>query len=1315
MEEPMTAPDPPKDKKAVSFEKEQDEREEDVVVESQESGDPLLDPVPNGKPENDDSSIDEKERPSEADEENARIAFLLKQSGESVSVRDGGAFNDTKFTSLPEDTFSFVISSKPLSFPFVTALGVYALKTLIFYLVLVNLISGDVNFNKVGVPVSVDTAVVISQFLAFAISVMTQQDLVSAMILVYLGYSPEMLEVFGRDGHGGGRFAQWAFAIFCAFSDGLFGLAVTFLLIVTSSTVLDVLLNFAAVEFVSGLDDAAFYLAQKGFLGRLNKIETDIVGEGTYQVPRMRRKKGAARLRTIGLMTVLAVVIAMWAYLYWLQLSGHYNPKTIIIQFGDQFQPFLGAYSGFYSLKTGFGKPPSTRFRYSEERNGGGQFGYCARQAVWTFYIGGNDPCNIQNVLVQSDVARTFDLTQLIGATWFVKRPTSDNFVPMQNFFMDLGCLQDDDCGGFGVCDGAVNKCVCDPGRYGYRCEFNFATSCGHVRLDERFDTIFPSIRRVASEYVRLPSQAISYHRPIFYNNETQDVLLFIGMRWAITHLVTGLNYTSINELEAAQQSFHAKDILSLDLVSTAVPYQSPDDRRGSPNAIDWIVISNQGPLSNVRITFPANPVNFLCAVCNNFNNRCNFDNPCEAGNCVCQNGATGTLCQVVPTGNGRCNTYFNTPAFLYDGGDCCEATCVSAAHRCGLNHVGNLETFVIGFPFCKDPAIMAGCTHPSHPCYIPSSQPIRPLTTETMQPLLSANGRILVMAEPLLSTVRVFDAVDDHWVQRGSRIQGNPLTALGSVVAIASKPASVVARISGQTPAYVAAYDPIGSLVRVFSWGPRDSDWIELPKISIPPTTDIQLRVGVNGIDQLNGNLTVLVEADDVLTMYTGPLLNFSAWQVTDFGNSTLSALSVDGGIIAKVEGNRTVTISQLFLNSRTDTFALPGFADTDVILGLSVYFSVSPFLHTIGLGIVTGRNTTGKVQEVTVGFYEISLSEGRLLANGPIVTTAMQDVAGVLFSSDGASLMVVDNVGSAYSLHAMTFKPEVSQLTAFAAVRTATIPSSPAARLIPGFSSLQVSLSDRGGTIVDGTSGLANLYSVREVCTDPNTTSFVLSTTTSYGTGWWSLHTHENFNGFVVLRTLGECRYCTDGTSRFSFFSLLSEEVCVPRIWRGCLAIFYIGQFQVPTSGFAAIMIDGETVDFLGSVEGPYHDSQTFYNAGRPQCVYEQKQCQRMGDGHFAFAFNTTDIATPIIWSLTSNTYSDSGTIQQARLGDSILELCIPENSCYTFMAGANTFSATNTNTTWGTFGLFFRGNAVERGALQLGSNLTVSLGQC
>ena len=148
----MTAPDPPKDKKAVSFEKEQDEREEDVVVESQESGDPLLDPVPNGKPENDDSSIDEKERPSEADEENARIAFLLKQSGESVSVRDGGAFNDTKFTSLPEDTFSFVISSKPLSFPFVTAFGVYALKTLIFYLVLVNLISGDVNFNKVGVP-----------------------------------------------------------------------------------------------------------------------------------------------------------------------------------------------------------------------------------------------------------------------------------------------------------------------------------------------------------------------------------------------------------------------------------------------------------------------------------------------------------------------------------------------------------------------------------------------------------------------------------------------------------------------------------------------------------------------------------------------------------------------------------------------------------------------------------------------------------------------------------------------------------------------------------------------------------------------------------------------------------------------------------------------------------------------------------------------------------------------------------------------------------------------------------------------------------
>ena len=569
-------------------------------------------------------------------------------------------------------------------------------------------------------------------------------------------------------------------------------------------------------------------------------------------------------------------------------------------------------------------------------------------------------------------------------------------------------------------------------------------------------------------------------------------------------------------------------------------------------------------------------------------------------------------------------------------------------------------------------------------------------------------------MAEPLLSIVRVFDAVDDHWVQRGSKIQGNPLTALGSVVAVASKPASVLARLSGLTPVYVAAYDAVGSIVRVFSWGPRDSNWVELPMIPVPPSSDIELHVGVNGIDALDGNLTVLVETGDILTLYTGALSNFTAWQVTDFGNATLSALSVDGGILAIVEGNRTLSVSQLFLSSRTDTFALPGFADTDVILGLSVYFSISPFHHTTGLGIVTGKNSTGKVQEVTVGFYEIILSQGRLLANGPVVTTSMQDVAGVLFSSDGASLMVVDTVGTAYTLHSMTFNPDESQLTAFAPLRTVTIPSSPASALVPGFNSLQVSLSDLGERIVDGTSGMANLYSVRKMCTNPNTTSFVLSTTTSYSTGWWSLHSHENFNGFVILRVLGECRYCTDGTSTMTFFSLLSEEVCVPKIWEGCLALYYTGVFQVPTSGFATIIVDGEQVVFLGSVEGPYDGRQIFYSDG-PQCVYEETKCQRRGDGHFAFAFNTTDMTAPIVWSLASSTYSDAGTIQQARVGDSLLELCIPENSCYTFTAGANTLSVTNTNSVWGAFGLFFRGTTVEKGTLQLGSSVAVSFGQC
>ena len=115
--------------------------------------------------------------------------------------------------SLAEDTFSFIISAHPRSLPFACGVFVSGLKTLIFLLVLVNLINFDVQFNKLGVPVSVNTTVVISQFIAFAISVFTQNDLLTSLIQFFQGHNSSLRNAFHREGAGGGYRAQWWFAV----------------------------------------------------------------------------------------------------------------------------------------------------------------------------------------------------------------------------------------------------------------------------------------------------------------------------------------------------------------------------------------------------------------------------------------------------------------------------------------------------------------------------------------------------------------------------------------------------------------------------------------------------------------------------------------------------------------------------------------------------------------------------------------------------------------------------------------------------------------------------------------------------------------------------------------------------------------------------------------------------------------------------------------------------------------------------------------------------------------------------------------------
>ena len=53
--------------------------------------------------------------------------------------------------------------------------------------------------------------------------------------------------------------------------------------------------------------------------------------------------------------------------------------------------------------------------------------------------------------------------------------------------------------------------------------------ACTDVQIDERFEPVFPSVRVLSASYTVVGNKATAYERPIFYNNNTNDVILFTG------------------------------------------------------------------------------------------------------------------------------------------------------------------------------------------------------------------------------------------------------------------------------------------------------------------------------------------------------------------------------------------------------------------------------------------------------------------------------------------------------------------------------------------------------------------------------------------------------------------------------------------------------------------------------------------------------------------------------------------------------------------------------------------------------------------
>eukprot|EP00984_Skeletonema_dohrnii_P003663 scaffold1261_cov78-Skeletonema_dohrnii-CCMP3373.AAC.3 len=429
-------------------------------------------------------------------------------------------------------------------------------------------------------------------------------------------------------------------------------------------TVIDLLLNFLAMEFVSQLDDVVFVLTKEGFMGRTLQKEAKKICSTFYIASHRSADSRAASFVTKAyFIYLLTIMLSLWGYVVWNQKNGKYMCSQVYAQYSDDVAPMLGAFTGFFflhkQLSFGFGGFLS----YINDHDGGPLLAYCQQQERWTISLpkvtltkDGErykyDPCDW---IAKTEAQCTdFDVLTTSGSKWVVRTQT-EHIVPLsQHFLTCFDCQSTDNfCGEYGVCQAEKydgHECKCDPGRYGLRCEYEPCKRLGIESGEGFVKRGGPNHSYFASKYYLLEGGE-AYNRPVYTNlgeNQTfsddVDFILFTGVRWILSYKSLFPELEDVNDVDGLVRyfsTFHGHfSNYSASYVSEPVQIDSHLDEMASPLGVRWLHSSASGEVFDQQLQPDLQKgsieTSFVCAVCNKRTNPCLFEAVCQLnGTCA--------------------------------------------------------------------------------------------------------------------------------------------------------------------------------------------------------------------------------------------------------------------------------------------------------------------------------------------------------------------------------------------------------------------------------------------------------------------------------------------------------------------------------------------------------------------------------------------------------------------------------------------------------------------------------------------------------
>jgi hypothetical protein len=228
---------------------------------------------------------------------------------------------------FPPDVYTMMFFSDTSGWPYWYGVFVFAFQMTILALIAFDLLSDNKNTRKgdvsaenfFNVPVMVDTEVAIAQGFALLLAVLSRDEVTNTLGLVTVGYTARCQENFSK-----ATYSSFVQTNVFRFVMGISVVFVSLIFIVQADNVLDIFLNFAAIEFVAGIDDLAYTLAKEGWIGIPIKRFMEKIEAETIQLPERKEKFIRHYARPMSVLVLLVGLYTVWITLIHNQLTGVY-------------------------------------------------------------------------------------------------------------------------------------------------------------------------------------------------------------------------------------------------------------------------------------------------------------------------------------------------------------------------------------------------------------------------------------------------------------------------------------------------------------------------------------------------------------------------------------------------------------------------------------------------------------------------------------------------------------------------------------------------------------------------------------------------------------------------------------------------------------------------------------------------------------------------------------------------------------------------------------------------------------------------------